>query len=231
VLAVIVVIALGGMMIAKRGELGGGTEAPSAVGRPAESGLAPSSYSSTQSTGAYAAIEQRARDAKPLTMDEAFPERARTLEVTGTGLELSLESKRLDGDCAAAVWGTGIGDALGQGGCTQAARGVYADAERGYALTVAVFNLSARQHADRLVGMFGDGGFVRPLPAEAPLDRVGQGFTVARGLAMGHYAVVAWAQRLDGQGDARDETLLSLLIAGGKAPSALGRAARATPAG
>jgi hypothetical protein len=106
---------------------------------------------------------------------------------------------------------------------------VYAGEEKGYALTVAVFNLAGKQDADRLVGMLGSGGgFVQPLPAEAPVDSFGQGPTVARGLAMGHYAVVSWAQRLDGTGTAEDETLLSLLIEGGKTPSALGRAAKAT---
>jgi hypothetical protein len=120
-----------------------------------------------------------------------------------------------------------VGDELRRGSCTQAAQGVYAD--RDYALTVTVFNLAGKESADRLVGMLGSGGgFVRPLPAQAPLDRVGQGFTMARGLAMGHYAVVAWAQRLDGEGDAQDEALLSLLIEGGKAPGPLGRAARAS---
>ena len=49
---------------------------------------------------------------------------------------------------------------------------------------------------------------------------------MARGLAMGHFAVVSWAARLDGKGDATDETLLSLLIEGGKSPAVLGRAAR-----
>jgi hypothetical protein len=51
---------------------------------------------------------------------------------------------------------------------------------------------------------------------------------MARGLAMGHFAVVSWAARLDGKGDATDETLLSLLIEGGKSPAVLGRAARAS---
>jgi hypothetical protein len=51
---------------------------------------------------------------------------------------------------------------------------------------------------------------------------------MARGLAMGHYAVVSWAQRLDGKGDASDGNLLSLLIEGGKAPAVLGRAAAAS---
>jgi len=237
VAALVAVLVLGG------DEGTGRSAAPGpVVGRPAESGVSPSSYSSSPSTGAYAAIEQRSEDAAPLTIEEAFPKRAQKIELPDAGVELALKAKRLDGDCAAAVWGSGVGDVLRQGACTQAVRGVYADAGKkagqGYALTVAVFNLAGKQDADRLVALLGGGGgFVRPLEAEAPLDRFGQGFTMARGLAMGHYAVVAWAQRLDGQDDgqidgqgtAQDETLLSLLIEGGKAPSALGRAARATP--
>ncbi|GLZ03690.1 hypothetical protein Acsp03_11570 [Actinomadura sp. NBRC 104412] len=234
-LAVIMVAALVAVLVLGGGDEGTGRSgAPGpVVGRPAESGVSPSSYSSSPSTGAYAAIEQRSEDAAPLTVEEAFPERAQKIELPDAGVELSLKAKRLDGDCAAAVWGAGVGDVLRQGACSQAVRGVYADtgekAGEGYALTVAVFNLAGKQDADRLVAMLGGGGgFVRPLEAEPPVDRFGQGFTMARGLAMGHYAVVAWAQRLDGQGTAQDETLLSLLIEGGKAPSALGRAARAT---
>ena len=235
-----VVLALALVVVA----LTGGGDPPSrpapgsAVGRPAESGASPSSYSSSPSTPAYAAIERRAQDAAPLTLDEAFPASARTLhvQVPGPDLELSLKDKRLDADCAAAVWGEGIGAELRRGRCTQAVRGVYAtsgdDPAKGYALTVAVFNLADRTAADRLVGELGNGGgFIRPLPARAPLDAIGQGFSAARGLAMGHYAAVAWAQRLDGQGEAVDDTLLSLLIEGSKAPSALGRAARATRPG
>jgi hypothetical protein len=144
---------------------------------------------------------------------------------------LKLRAKRLDGDCAAAVWGGSVGDELGRGGCTQAARGIYSDTKRGYALAVAVFNLAGSADADRFVAKLETtigAGFVRPLEAPAPLDGFGRGFGMARGLAMGHFAVVSWAQRLDGKGDEKDETLLSLLIEGGKAPAVLGRAARAS---
>jgi len=94
-----------------------------------------------------------------------------------------------------------------------------------------VFNLSGSAEADRFVATLEEtlgGGFVRPLEAKAPLDEFGRGFGMARGLSMGHFAVVTWAQRLDGKGDAKDETLLSLLIEGGKNPAVLGRAARAS---
>jgi hypothetical protein len=122
-----------------------------------------------------------------------------------------------------------VGAELGRGGCTQAARGIYSDTETGYALAVAVFNLNASADADRFVEKLEHtigAGFVLPLEAPDPLDDFGRGFGMARGVAMGHFAVVSWAARLDGKGDATDETLLSLLIEGGTSPAVLGRAAR-----
>ncbi|TDB88068.1 hypothetical protein E1264_12635 [Actinomadura sp. KC216] len=218
--------------------LSGGEDAPSRdttsvrIGKPAGNGLSPVSYSNSPSTSAYAGIASRSADAKPLTIEEAFPPSATTLTIPDDAdVKMKLRAKRLDADCAAAVWGATVGDVLGKGGCTQAARGIYSDTGSGYALAVAVFNLAGTADADRFVATLEKtlgGGFVRPLEAPAPLDGFGHGFGMARGLAMGHFAVVTWAQRLDGKGDEKDETLLSLLIEGGKAPAVLGRAARAS---
>ncbi|MFC7733210.1 hypothetical protein [Actinomadura keratinilytica] len=209
-----------------------GRQAPQSMGRsPAASGPAPASYSSSPSTEAYRGIAQRSADRTPLTAAEAFPESADKITVQDAGMRLTLKVKSLDADCSLAVWGTDMGGRLREHGCTQAARTLYADDGGEYALSVTVFNLNSVTDADRFVDEIGQGrggGFVRPLPAASPLDRFGQGFGMARGLAMGHYAVVAWAQRLDGKGDETDETLLSLLIEGGKAPGPLGRAARAS---
>ncbi|MDL4770950.1 hypothetical protein [Actinomadura xylanilytica] len=201
------------------------------MGQPAASGPSPSSYSSSPSAAAYRAIERRSADTAPLTVGELFPSSAAAISGLDGKARPTLREKRLDGDCAAAVWGTGTATSLRAGGCSQAGRGVYADTKRGYALSVTVFNLAAAADADRVVDALGrgrGGGFVRPVPAGPPLDRFGRGYGMARGLAMGHFAVVAWAQRLDGKGDERDETLLSLLIEGGKSPAVLGRAARTT---
>ncbi|WP_171064659.1 hypothetical protein, partial [Actinomadura soli] len=201
------------------------------IGKPAGNGPSPVSYSNSPSTSAYAGIASRGADAKPLTVEEAFPAPATTLPVPDGDVRVKLRAKRLDADCAAAVWGATVGDVLGKGGCTQAVRGIYSDTENGYGLAVAVFNLAGSADADRFVAALEKtlgAGFVRPLEAPAPLDRFGRGFGMARGLAMGHFAVVTWAQRLDGKGDEKDETLLSLLIEGGKAPAVLGRAARAS---
>ncbi|MES9540229.1 hypothetical protein [Actinomadura sp. NPDC000600] len=201
------------------------------IGRAAGTGPSPASYSSSPSSSAYAGIANRSGDPQPLTVGEAFPSSAAKLPVPDGKIAVKLRAKRLDADCAAAVWGGSVAEELGRGGCTQAARGIYSDTEHGYALAVAVFNLAGSADADRFVARLETtigAGFVRPLEAPAPLDRFGRGFGMARGLAMGHFAVVSWAQRLDGKGDEKDENLLSLLIEGGKAPAVLGRAARGT---
>ncbi|MEU8344177.1 hypothetical protein AB0C74_20960 [Spirillospora sp. NPDC048832] len=199
------------------------------IGRPAGNGPSPTSYSSSPSTSAYGGIAARGSDPAPLTAAEAFPPDETTLAVPDGRVKVKLRAKRLDADCAAAVWGGSVGAELGKGGCTQAARGIYSDTRRGYGLAVAVFNLNSSADADRFVARLEQtlgAGFVRPLEAPAPLDDFGRGFGMARGLAMGHFAVVSWAERLDGKGSETDETLLSLLIEGGKSPAVLGRAAR-----
>ncbi|MBT2209878.1 hypothetical protein [Actinomadura sp. NEAU-AAG7] len=233
-LGAVVIVGLGAVVLLRGGDDPVPTHAPAAViGRPAGSGPSPTSYSSSPTSAAYAGIAARTSDAGPLTAGEAFPPSAATIPVPDSDVKLTLRTKRLDGDCAAAVWGATVAADLRRGGCTQAARGLYASTgrgERAYGMAVAVFNLAGSADADRFVGLLDrtrGGGFVRPPAATGPLGAFGQGFGMARGLAMGHFAVVSWAQRLDGGGDERDETLLSLLIEGGKAPAVLGRAARA----
>ncbi|MFG2086054.1 hypothetical protein [Spirillospora sp. NPDC048824] len=233
VLGLLVLLGVGAVVVPRGGGNGpaAGGAATVTIGTPAETGVSPDSYSSSSSSSAYSGIASRRADPKPLTVEEAFPSSAAKLSVPGGEVRVKLRVKRLDGDCAAAVWGATVGEVLGEGGCTQAARGIYSDTENGHALAVAVFNLAGSAEADRFVATLEQtigAGFVRPLEAPAPLDGFGRGFDMARGLAMGHFAVVTWAQRLDGKGGPEDEALLSLLIEGGKNPAVLGRAARAS---
>ncbi|TYK47794.1 hypothetical protein [Actinomadura decatromicini] len=228
-LAVLVLLGLAAVTVLDGGGADTRDTAAAKIGKPAGNGLSPDSYSSSPSSGAYAGIVSRSADPKPLTIEEAFPASAAALSVPDGDVEVKLRAKRLDADCAAAAWGATVVETLGKGGCTQAARGIYAGPKGGYGLAVAVFNLAGSADADRFVATLEHtigAGFVRPLEAPAPLDGFGHGFGMARGLAMGHFAVVTWAQRLDGTGDEKDATLLSLLIEGGKAPAVLGRAAR-----
>ncbi|TDD72875.1 hypothetical protein E1293_32165 [Actinomadura darangshiensis] len=231
VLGVLVLLGLGAVVVLRGGEApDAGAAANAKIGKPAGTGPSPTSYSSSPSDAVYGGIASRRADSKPLTVGEAFPSSAAKLSVPDGKVTVKLRAKRLDGDCAAAVWGGSVAAELGKGGCTQAARGIYSDTGHGYGLAVAVFNLAGSADADRFVKRLEStigGGFVLPLEAPEPLDGFGRGFGMARGLAMGHFAVVSWVQRLDGKGDERDEALLSLLIEGGKAPSVLGRAARA----
>ncbi|WP_165966874.1 hypothetical protein, partial [Actinomadura sp. 7K507] len=232
VLLVLVLAGLGAVVALRSGSgatVGDVTNAQ--IGTPAETGLSPKSYSSSASASAYSGIASRSADPGPLTIDEVFPSSAAKLSVPDGEVQVKLRTKRLDGDCAAAVWGATVGEVLGEGGCTQAARGLYSGGGDGYALAVAVFNLAGSRDADRFVATLEDtigSGFVRPLEGPASLDGFGRGFGMARGLAMGHFAVVTWAQRLDGKGGPQDESLLSLLIEGGQNPAVLGRAARAS---
>ncbi|GAB3664108.1 hypothetical protein GCM10027589_28030 [Actinocorallia lasiicapitis] len=197
-----------------------------AMGRPAETGLAPETYSSSPSSDVFASISTRAKDKAPLTIEELFGDR--TLMDESAETALARRATQLDKDCATAMWGVGLGDVLREGGCNQAGRALYADTRKGLAVTIAVFNLADSAAADETVKAFGNGsasGFVRPLTGQGALAKFGQGFSVGRGVAMGHYAVITWAQRTDGTGDVRSKAVLSLALTAASADAIYARAA------
>lgn len=195
------------------------------MSRPAVTGLAPSSYSFSPSTDVFAEIATREADSAPLTAEEMFPEKD-TLEDDTTGAKLLLRSSVLDEDCGRAVWGEGLGAALRKGGCAQAVRGLYTDEKKGFRALVAVYNLRDEDAANRAVKAFGagSGGFVK-LPGKTPAG-FGEGFSLARGLAMGHYALITWAERAGGtQTEGANRPLLSLVVTAAKAEALYARAA------
>jgi hypothetical protein len=90
---------------------------------------------------------------------------------------------------------------------------------------VTIFNLADVKAADQLVTTIdprSGNGFPLVPAGKAPF---GQEFSTARGLAMGHYAVISWVRRADGTGDEQDTALLSLLVATGRPKAVLVRAA------
>jgi hypothetical protein len=135
---------------------------------------------------------------------------------------LKLTASSLDAQCTSAIWGTRLAGRLAQGGCTQAARATYSD--KNFAALVTIFNLADARAADQVVADAdprSDSGF--PLaPSGSPA--FGQGFSTARGVAMGHYAVITWVQHADGSGDEQDAALLSLLVTTGRPNAVLVRA-------
>jgi hypothetical protein len=193
--------------------------------RPAADGAAPSVYSDSVSTRVFTVIDRRAADARPLTAGEVFPKAAAILPDKDAGARLELAGTRLDVDCAKAIWGVRLGDELRRAGCTQVARGAYVDRKAGYAALITIINLATVADANRVVDSLGNNsppGFVLPLPAG---DRFDQGFSLARGRAMGHYAVISWVRRRAGTGDEQDEHLLSVLVTVGGPKAVIDRAA------
>ena len=69
----------------------------------------------------------------------------------GQELTLQLAGTQLDADCAAAVWGQELVDLLAQGGCTQAARGIYTSSDGRYVAQYTLLNLRDSASADALV--------------------------------------------------------------------------------
>ncbi|WP_106398554.1 hypothetical protein [Actinocorallia populi] len=199
-------------------------EAKVPMSRPVVTGLAPDSYSSSPSTEVFAEIATREEDSAPLSAEEMFPKKD-TLKDEVSGAEPALRLSVLDDDCGKAVWGRGLGEVLQDGGCTQAVRGLYTDEKKGFRVLVAVYNLGDEDAADRAVEAFGagSGGFVK-LPDKSPKG-FGEGFSLARGLAMGHYALITWADRADGKGEGTSGPLLSLVVTAAKAEGIYARAA------
>jgi hypothetical protein len=218
VVALVVVIAL---VVSGDGDGGGdhGMSAPKVTNVRTE-GPGASAYSQAASTAAFNAIADRDKDGKPLTAGEVFA----TKKITDTDAKASLKltASSLGSQCTAAIWGTRLAGRLRQGRCTQVARATYSDPH--FAALVTVFNLRDSHAADQVVAdadPLTGGGFPLVPPRSVPL---GQAFSIARGVAMGHYAVITWVQRADGTGDARDAALLSLLVTTGRPNAVLVRA-------
>ncbi|MCD0450801.1 hypothetical protein LO762_16610 [Actinocorallia sp. API 0066] len=223
-LVALAVVALALVVVLWPGDDGGGADDGAVqLGQPELTGFAPGTYSFSPSTDVFTEIASRAEDPEPLTAEEMFPKGSLTDETADA--KIVRRAAVLDEDCADAVWGTGLTDALGKAGCSQAVRGLYTDPKKGFAALVAVYNLKDSDAADAVVRAFGAGraGFVR-VPDAAP-EFFGQGYSMARGIAMGHYAVVSWVQRFDGTGDEGSRPLLSLLVTAAEADALYTRAA------
>jgi hypothetical protein len=219
---VLVAVLVAGLLIALRHDPNGGSAQTSDI--PA-SGPLPAAYSRASSTAVFAPINKRSSDRRPLTAAEVF--RKKTISVTAAGASLKLSASKLDTRCGAAVWGRPLAEGLRRWRCTQVARGMYAD--KRFAAMVTIFNLANVHGADELVDTVDPGsgnGFPRPLNGG-----FGQAFSTARGLAMGHYALITWVQRADGTGDEQDTRLLSVLIRLGVSPAVLTRVAGKHPHG
>jgi hypothetical protein len=228
VVAAVAVFVLGGDGGGGGGSGDGGGQGAAALPKVKDvraEGPGASAYSQAASTAVFAAIANRTKDPKPLTAAEAFvPKKITDADAKAT---LKLTASSLDSRCAAAIWGGNLAGRLQQGGCTQVARAAYED--KNFDALVTVFNLADDRAADQVVADADPksaNGFPLVPPKANPFD---QGFSIARGVAMGHYAVITWVRHADGSGDERDPALLSLLVSAGKPNAVLVRAAGRDP--
>jgi hypothetical protein len=218
VVLVVALIAVAGVVVLLHDEPK--TSAPQSGG-PLAGGPLPSVYSAAASTDVFAPIAKRTADPSPLTANEVFDKK--TIADQDSKASLTLTTSKLDARCADTVWGQALVRLLQQAGCTQVARGVYAD--KRFMAMEAIFNLADSTVAAKLVTAADPrtgNGFARPPSAEAAF---GRGFSTARGVAMGHYAVITWVRRVDGSGSETDPKLLSLLVTVGPPPAIVGRVA------
>ncbi|MCO5999651.1 hypothetical protein [Actinoallomurus rhizosphaericola] len=219
VVLVVALIAIAGLVVLTHDDRKPSERQPAAA--PA-GGPLPSTYSAASTTSVFAPIAKRTADPRPLTANEVFDKK--TISDRDAKASLRLTASKLDARCADAVWGQPFAQLLQQSGCTQVTRGAYGD--KGFSALVAIFNLADSTAADKLVAAAdprsGD-GFVRPLGDDDAA--YGQGFSTARGVAMGHYAVITWVRRADGSGSETDPKLVSLLVTIGPPPAIVQRVA------
>jgi hypothetical protein len=219
IVAVAVVVAAAVLVFSGGGDDHGKAAVPQVRDVRAE-GSGANAYSQAASTSAFAAIDDRRKDGKPLTTAEVFDTKKITDDDAKASLKLTTSS--LDPGCIPAIWGTRLAVRLQQGRCTQAARAEYEDKHFGALVTI--FNMANSRAADQVVAD-ADPRAGNGFPLVPPKGmQFNQGFSTARGVAMGHYAVITWVRRADGSGDERDAALLSLLVTTGRPDAVLVRA-------
>lgn len=190
----------------------GDTDKP--AGDAAEaSGALPLAYVGTKSSPDLAKLNNRAQDARALTVDEVFPKEAKRLEAEG--YQFNLVGTNLARDCARAAWGPELHVALRKYGCNQVIRGVYATKDAKHAGQFAVVNVNQVQDAHELLRNLdprAKDGFIKPLTAPA-VKKFGTGFSAAYVQASGHYVLVVWVQRMGGANPSSMNELVNASLA------------------
>ncbi|MGW4800931.1 hypothetical protein ACWEPC_51780, partial [Nonomuraea sp. NPDC004297] len=157
-------------------------------------------------------LADRAKDAKPLTEKEVFTENE---FVVSKKLKLKLVTKKLDGDCSAALWGENLLEQVADAGCSQAARGLYTSSDGRYVGQYTLLNLNDGESAAELVEsmeILYRGAWVRPLTSTKAAFP-GGGYSEAGAYALGHYVGLVWIAKTDGGEPTAKDDFVSLTLA------------------
>ncbi|TMR89516.1 hypothetical protein [Nonomuraea basaltis] len=157
-------------------------------------------------------LAERAKDGRALTEKEVF---GQSELAVSKKLKLKLVAKKLDSDCAAALWGANLLEQVSDAGCTQVARGLYASSDGRYVGQYTLLNLKDGQSASGLVESLKTlyrGGWTRPLTSSKGAFPPG-GYSEAGGYALGHYVGLVWLGRTDGTEPGPRDDFVSLTLA------------------
>jgi hypothetical protein len=172
---------------------------PSSTGSPAAAGPLPTSGSTSAATadcvktfGEYCHIELRTDDPTPLTLDELFP--PQFLNETDHA-SFTRAATRADTNCANAVIGQDLINALQSGKCTQVLRASYVSGDSKIMGTIGVVNLGTTNEAHYAGKVVGANDFVTPLSTSKGItSKLGKGTGVVEAEFKGHYLILTWAE-------------------------------------
>lgn len=165
---------------------------------PAKAGLNPSASSRTSASpaatptpsGQWQFIGSRTTDPAPLTMPELFPAR-----FTSGAATYAQVAEVASTDCASALIGGVLQNAVKQAGCTQALRATYLSTTTNMMATIGVLNLATATDATNAGNQAGQYEFVSRLAAQTgPASHIGGGTGVEEAVVKGHYLILIWAQ-------------------------------------
>lgn len=168
-------------------------------------------------------LASREVDSRPLNEGELFERR--NAEISSQSIDFTLAESELTDDCAGAVWGEVLTQALADADCTQAGRATYvsdnffgvatvfnlADVEGSRAVAQAL-DLPALEEGQEPEDVV-DPGFVMAPSGAEPFDRLGAGYSAADAIVSGHYLVVVWVQPADSESVEERVTLSTPLVA------------------
>jgi hypothetical protein len=208
VVSVVGVLAAAFGLVVVIGSLGGGYASQQRSGATivqANEAL-PEVYHSWASPKLFDPIADRDKDRTPLTEKEVFGQKTLIGEKAGDKkaaankrLTLKLAGSKLDADCSAAVWGQLL-EAVADGGCSQAARGLYVSSDGRYIGQYTLLNLRDGESATEVVEALKTlyrGGWASPLGTGKTAFPPGA-HTEGGGYALGHYVGMVWIGRADG---------------------------------
>ncbi|CAL9399206.1 hypothetical protein SUDANB121_01436 [Nocardiopsis dassonvillei] len=163
----------------------------------------------------FGPIDERPEGLEPMTQEAVF---GPVQEIELDDMKLELRDGTVTDSCTSLVWGDDLGQSLIDGGCVNAASGVYTDADEDHVAQVTLFDLADAAAAaevetalDPTNAETGAGFLLSRTNDEIP--GLQEGYSEATAQVMGHYLAVFWVARTDGSPPGDDTDLATVSVA------------------